>query len=464
MALSDVRRGLPSVDAVLRHAALDDVRAEFTPAVVAALVREILGNLRRDATGLEYGDLGLDALASQAAAEAGRRWRAEPRTVINATGVILHTNLGRAPLSAAAAAAGFAAASAYSDLEFDLVAGARGSRHTHLTALLQALTGAEDAIAVNNTAAALVLVLSALARRREVVVSRGQAVEIGGGFRIPTIMRESGARLVEVGTTNKTRLDDYAEATTEKTGGVLYVHSSNFRIVGFTSAVPLAALAGLTRERGVPLIADVGSGALRDLRPYGLAAEPVVGESVAAGADLVLFSGDKLLGGPQSGIIVGRADLVKRLRAHPLMRVLRLDKVTIAMLNATLLHYMRGEEERAVPVWTMIAARQEDLEARARRWCAALEPVAGLQIAVEPCAATVGGGSLPGETLPSAALTLRAERRPSAWASAMAVRLRVGTTPLAARVEHDRVKLDARTVLPAQDDLLLDAVKKAIEG
>ncbi len=462
--LSDVRRGLPSVDAVLRHAVLGDVRAEFAPAVVAALVREVLGDVRRDAAGSGTSDLGLAMLAARVAAEAERRWRPEPRTVVNATGVILHTNLGRAPISTAAAAAGFKAATAYSDLEFDLDAGARGSRHTHLTALLQALTGAEDAVAVNNTAAALVLVLSALARRREVVVSRGQAVEIGGGFRIPTIMRESGARLVEVGTTNKTRLDDYAEATTEKTGGVLYVHSSNFRIVGFTSEVALADLADLTRERGVPLIADVGSGALRDLRAYGLAAEPVVGESVAAGADLVLFSGDKLLGGPQAGIIVGRADLIKRLRAHPLMRVLRLDKVAIAMLNATLLHYMRGEEERVVPVWTMIAARQEDLEARARRWCAALRPVEGIQMAVELCAATVGGGSLPGETLPSAALTLRAEHRPSAWASVAATRLRKGTTPVVARVERDRVLLDARTVLPTQDDLLLDAVEKAIEG
>jgi len=322
------------------------------------------------------------------------------------------------------------------------------------------VTGAEDGIAVNNTAGALVLALAALCRRRETIVSRGQAVEIGGGFRIPVIMREGGTRLVEVGTTNRTRLGDYAEALSPRTGALLHVHSSNFRIVGFTEEVGLAPLAALAHEHGLPLIADVGSGALRDVRPYGLAAEPLVQDSVAAGADLVLFSGDKLLGGPQAGIVVGRSAYLDRLRAHPLMRALRLDKVTIALLSATLLHYIRGEEEREAPVWRMIAARPAELETRARGWLARLpaDAASGVLVSVEAVRSTVGGGSLPGETQPSFALTLRAARRPASWASATAAALRRRDLPVVARVEGDRVILDARTVLPEQDDDLLAAL------
>ncbi len=461
----DTRRALPSVDALLRHPLVLPLLETYARPAVVALVRRTLDAARGEVANHAASDgmpPTLDALAERVARAAGDRWRVAPRTVINATGVILHTNLGRAPLSKAAAAAGLAAATGYSALEFDLASGKRGSRNDHLSRLLADVTGAEDGIAVNNTAGALVLALAALCRRRETVVSRGQAVEIGGGFRIPVIMRESGARLVEVGTTNRTRLDDYAEALSPRTGALLHVHSSNFRIVGFTEEVGLAPLASLAHEHGLPLIADVGSGALRDVRPYGLAAEPLVQDSVAAGADLALFSGDKLLGGPQAGIVVGRSTFLARLRAHPLMRALRLDKVAIAQLSATLLHYIRGEEEREAPVWRMIAARPAALEARARGWLACSPAVPGVLAEVEPVASTVGGGSLPGETQPSFALTLRAARRSAAWASATAAALRGCDLPVVARVEGDRVILDARTVLPEQDDDLLKALRQIL--
>jgi len=463
----DTRRALPSVDALLRHPSVLPLLEAYARPAVTDLVRRTLDAVRRDVVDHPVSDTALptpDVLARRIAREAGDRWRVAPRAVINATGVILHTNLGRAPLSTAAAAAGLAVATGYSALEFDLPGGKRGSRNDHLSRLLADVTGAEDGIAVNNTAGALVLALAALCRRRETIVSRGQAVEIGGGFRIPVIMREGGTRLVEVGTTNRTRLGDYAEALSPRTGALLHVHSSNFRIVGFTEEVGLAPLAALAHEHGLPLIADVGSGALRDVRPYGLAAEPLVQDSVAAGADLVLFSGDKLLGGPQAGIVVGRSAYLDRLRAHPLMRALRLDKVTIALLSATLLHYIRGEEEREAPVWRMIAARPAELETRARGWLARLpaDAASGVLVSVEAVRSTVGGGSLPGETQPSFALTMRATRRPAAWASATAAALRRRDLPVVARVEGDRVILDARTVLPEQDDDLLAALCEVI--
>ena len=457
----DARRGLPSVDAVLRQPALRPLLAAYARAAVTGLVRDMLAAARAAAAATP---VTIEQLAERVVAAAGERWRVGPRPVINATGVVLHTNLGRAPLSRAATDAALAVASGYSALEFDLQSGKRGSRHDHLAGLLREVTGAEDGIAVNNTAAALVLALAALCRRREVVVSRGQAVEIGGGFRIPDIMRQGGATLVEVGTTNRTRLSDYAEALNERTGAILRVHSSNFRIVGFTESVPVERLAPLARAHGVPLIDDVGSGALLDVRRYGLAPEPLAQDSVAAGADLTLFSGDKLLGGPQAGVVVGRAEYVARLRKHPLMRALRPDKVTIALLAATLLHYVRGEAEREIPVWRMIAARPGALDARARAWLRQLSEIDGVVAAVEPVESTIGGGSLPGETLPSYALTLRAARRPAAWASSMAAALRVGEPSVVARVDDNRLVLDPRTVQPDEDERLVTALNVALTG
>jgi L-seryl-tRNA(Ser) seleniumtransferase len=377
------------------------------------------------------------------------------RPVINATGVIIHTNLGRAPLSEDAIEAMVSVSHGYSNLEFNLEAGERGSRASHLEAALRQLTGAEAVVAVNNNAAALLLVLSVLCVEREVIISRGQAVEIGGGFRIPDVMREAGVRLVEVGTTNRTYLRDYEGAISERTAAVMRVHASNFRIVGFTESPPLQGMARVAHEHGALLFDDIGSGCLLDPRPYGLTKEPTVQESVAAGADLTLFSGDKLLGGPQAGIIAGRAPLIDQLKLHPLMRALRLDKAAIAGLHATLLHYLRGEAIEKVPVWRMISMPLPAIDGRAQHWAQAIGPIAR----IVDGRSMVGGGSLPEESLPT---KLMAIERDAAWVSGLARRLRADQLPVVARIERDKLLFDPRTVLPEQDEALLMAVKSAL--
>ncbi|GAB4195617.1 MAG: L-seryl-tRNA(Sec) selenium transferase [Roseiflexaceae bacterium] len=375
------------------------------------------------------------------------------RPVINATGVIIQTNLGRAPLSEAALAAMRVVGAGYSNLEYDLAAGARGSRAVHVAELLRRLTGAEAALAVNNNAAAIYLALLALAVGREVVISRGQAVEIGGGFRIPDVLRQSGATLVEVGTTNRTYARDYEAALNEHTALLMRIHTSNFRLTGFVHETALADLVAVGRVRGVAVLDDLGSGTLLPTAPYGLAPEPTVQESVAAGADLITFSGDKLLGGPQAGLIVGRADLVARLKQHPLARALRVDKTTLAALEATLLAYLHGRATEEIPVWRMISAPVEQLHARAERLAAQI----GAEAEVLPCTSAVGGGSLPGETLPSSAVAL-----PPGPPDALAARLRAGEPPVVARIADGRLLLDLRTVLEEQEQALLACVLSAI--
>ena len=368
--------------------------------------------------------------------------------VINASGVILHTNMGRAPLSPATLAAMSEIGAGYSNLEFDLLAGERGSRYVHAERLLCRLTGAEAALVANNNAGALLLILIALAQGREVIISRGQLVEIGGGFRIPEVMAQSGARLVEVGTTNRSYLRDYESAIAEQTALLLRVHSSNFRVVGFTHEVELAELITLGRERHLIVADDLGSGALLDTSVYGLAHEPMVQESIAAGADLVCFSGDKLLGGPQAGLIVGKKALVERLKRHPLMRALRVDKTTLAGIQANLLHYLKGEALREIPIWRMIAQPLNEIEARAASLAARLGE-AGIAAEIINGASTVGGGSLPGETLPTRLLALRADSP-----DALAAKLRAGRPPVVARIQDDLLLFDLRTVLPEQDETL----------
>ena len=399
----------------------------------------------------------LDLLVSRATARLARDLAPSLRPVINAGGVIIQTNLGRAPLSAAALAAMARVGAGYSNLEYDLEAGARGSRSVHLESLLRRLSGAEAALAVNNNAAAIYLALSALAVGREVIVSRGQAVEIGGGFRIPDVLRQSGAALVEVGTTNRTYASDYAQAISARTALLLRVHTSNFRLVGFVHETGLAELAELGRARGVPLLDDLGSGTLLPTAPYGLAAEPTVPESVAAGADLVTFSGDKLLGGPQAGLIVGKQDLVDQLKRHPLARALRLDKTSIAGLEATLLSYLRGRATEEIPVWRMIAAPLGGLRARAESLARRLADT-GADAVVADCASAVGGGSLPGATLPSAGVALAPGPR---GADDLGRRLRTGQPAVVARVAEGRVVFDLRTVLPEQDETLAQAILAA---
>jgi L-seryl-tRNA(Ser) seleniumtransferase len=380
-----------------------------------------------------------------------------PHRVINATGVIIHTNLGRAPLSKAASAAAVMAARGYSDLELDITTGRRGSRQAHLQSLVRALTGAEAALVVNNNAAAVLLGLSALAAGKEVIVSRGEAVEIGGGFRIPDVLKQSGATLVDVGTTNRTYVRDYEDAITGDTGAFVKAHASNFRVEGFTASVETEELVELGRRRGIPVLHDVGSGCLLSSEKYGLAHEPTPQESVAAGVGLTFFSGDKLLGGPQAGIIVGEQGLVQKLERHPLARAIRIDKLSLASLTATLVHYLKQEAEREIPIWRMISAPPEAVKQRARFWQATLEA----PTAVRPTRSAIGGGSLPGETLPSWALAVTCAGIEGGAEEVMR-RLRAGNPPVIARIEDDQVLLDPRTVPPEEDNALLKGLALAL--
>jgi L-seryl-tRNA(Ser) seleniumtransferase len=451
---ADPRRALPSVDRLLASQSLQPLIAEHGRALVTDEARAVLVAARGQCEGREAVP-DAAALAADVERQVAGLVRGTLFPVINATGVVVHTNLGRAPLSPAARQAMDMIAAGYSNLEYDLEAGARGSRHRHAETLLCRLTGAEAALVVNNNAGAVLLALAALAKGREVIVSRGQLVEIGGGFRIPDVMRQSGARLVEVGTTNKTHLGDFREALSHKTALLLRVHSSNFKQIGFTAEATLQEMVALGQESGVPVLDDLGSGSLLDTTRYGLAPEPMVQQSVAVGADLTTFSGDKLLGGPQAGLIVGREASVARLRRHPLARALRVDKGTLAALQATLLHYVRGEAEQEVPVWRMIAFPLEALSARAADWAAAMHSH-GISATVVPAASTVGGGSLPGETLPTRALAL-AHPSPDALAAA----LRAGDPPVIARISERQLILDPRTVPTQADDLLLRALVAA---
>jgi L-seryl-tRNA(Ser) seleniumtransferase len=358
-------------------------------------------------------------------------------------------------LSDEAVAAMDTASRGYSTLEFDLETGERGSRTVHVEELLCRLTGAEAALAVNNNAGAVLLGLSALASGRDVVISRGQLVEIGGGFRIPEIMAESGANLVEVGTTNRTYLADYEAAITDRTAAVLRVHSSNFRIVGFSASPSLEELVRLARERRLLLLDDLGSGCLLDTVQFGLGKEPTVQESLDAGADLVFFSGDKLLGGPQAGVVAGRKELVSLLKRRPLARALRLDKAALASMQATLIHYVKGEALQKIPIWRMIAMAKAQIEERATRWADTL----GSPAAVMEGRSMVGGGSLPEESLPTALLALPGD---SLDLDALSRRLRLVKPPVIARIERDRLLLDPRTVDPRDDDTLISTLKSAL--
>jgi len=459
--MSDALRQLPSVNQLLQAPGLQTLRDEHGHEATVDAIRAVL-----DATRRAIRD-GADAPSREALVEAVRDHFAVQRLgylqpVINATGVIIHTNLGRAPLSQATLEAIHAMASSYSNLEFDLSAGERGGRGAAVERLLTRLTGAEAALAVNNNASAVLLALTALLTGRGVVISRGQLVEIGGGFRVPDVMHQSGARLVEVGTTNRTHLRDYRQAIEnhDDVAALLRAHRSNFRLVGFTTEPTLEEMAALAHANGLIVMDDLGSGALLDTAAYGLAHEPTVQESVAAGADVVCFSGDKLLGGPQAGLIVGRADLIARVRRHPWARAVRMDKIALAGLQATLLHYTKGEAEEHVPVWQMISRPAADVQRQARRWARRLRAMA-LPAAVSAGHSTVGGGSLPGETLPTHLVTL-AVASSDASPDALAERLRRGVPPVITRIEDDRLVLDPRTVLPGQERTLLEAIREAV--
>ncbi|HYE88760.1 MAG TPA: L-seryl-tRNA(Sec) selenium transferase, partial [Vicinamibacterales bacterium] len=387
-----------------------------------------------------------DAIEAYAAGALTTQSRGSLRPVINATGVVIHTNLGRAPLARTAVERAVSIATGYSNLEYDLETGARGSRTVHAEALLTAITGAEAAVVVNNNAAATLLIVAALAAGREAVISRGELVEIGGGFRVPDVMRQSGASLREVGTTNRTRAADYSAAVSPATAMLLRVHPSNFRIEGFTERPALSELVGIGRAMQVPVVEDIGSGCLlEDLHD-----EPSVQRSIAAGVDLVCFSGDKLLGGPQAGIIIGRKALVDRLRSHPLMRAIRADKMTLALLEATLAEYRAGRAGQTIPVQQMLHASTESIEERAQALAVQLA-ARGWQVGLLNGSSAVGGGSAPGLELPTVLLSLG---RDGESADGLERRLRSLEPPIIARIERDRVLLDLRTVLPEQDEIL----------
>ncbi|MGH7904036.1 MAG: L-seryl-tRNA(Sec) selenium transferase [Candidatus Dormibacteraceae bacterium] len=433
---------LPGVGRLVNEPAYAGLRERFPHALLVDAIRDQLEVERHDG-----------AVADEdRAALVERRLRAwaEPGLVrvINATGVVLHTNLGRAPLSTAAARAAAEIGQGYSNLELDLSTGRRGERRTHISALLRRLTGAEAALAVNNNAAAVLLSLTALCRRREVIVSRGQLVEIGGSFRMPDVMRLSGARLVEVGTTNRTRAADYEAAITERTGALLRVHTSNFRVTGFTESASLAEMAALARARGLLVIDDVGSGALDEV-----AGEPSVAESLAH-ADVVLFSADKLLGGPQAGIALGSREPISKMARHPLARAVRVDKMTLAALEATIRERRLG---RALdqPVARMLSATPAELRRRAAWWGVKLAD-RGVETVLVEAESTAGGGSMPERGLPTVLLGLLGP------ASRLVRALRGGVPPVIARVEAEMCCLDPRTVLGGEDDPLLDAVEAAV--
>ncbi len=451
MPKSDLSQ-LPSVDQVLKSRTAAELIAAYGRPLCLEAIRQTLNEVRdqfpTDRTIPSKGVLLNRAQALLAS------WTAPTlQAVINASGVVLHTNLGRAPLSQEAIFAMTAAAQSYSNLEYDLDTGKRGSRLLHAEDLLVRLTGAEAALVVNNAASAVMLMLKTLANRRRVAIARSQLVEIGGGFRIPDVMKQSGAILVEVGATNRVYVSDYEKAIEEQPIYTLMrVHRSNFDIVGFTAEPTLEELAQLARQHELPLVDDLGSGALLDTARFGLRHEPTVQESLDAGADLVCFSGDKLLGGPQAGVILGRADLVAKLKRHPLARAIRADKLCLAALSATLLHYLKDEAEREIPIWRMIATEPKLVRARAENWAEQLET--GVVI---PGESTVGGGSLPGETLPTFLLALD-----SAHPNRLLDSLRAAHPPIIARLQEDQVILDPRTVLPEQEGALLVGLQNAL--
>jgi L-seryl-tRNA(Ser) seleniumtransferase len=464
MDTKSLLRSLPKTDELLKRDDLAALALTLPRAVVTDAVRDAVEAVRaRVLAGVDaaFDD---DSIAADAVGIAQRRMQQSLRPLVNATGIIVHTNLGRSRLSGEALRAVVEVAGNYSTLEYDVGTGERGSRHDHVERLICELTGAEAALAVNNNAAAVLLAIAGLAKGKEAIVSRGQQVEIGGSFRIPDVMRQSGAKMVEVGATNKTHLADYENAITPKTGLLLKVHSSNFRVVGFTEEVSLAELVALGAKHGVPVYEDQGSGVLLDLAPYGLPDEPTVRSSIEAGVDIVSVSGDKLLGGPQAGIIAGRKAVVDRLKKHPLARALRLDKMTLAALEATLRLYLDPERAlREVPTLRMLTESPESVAARARTLVDRIVAATGeaFWVAAMPDVSRAGGGALPLADIPTTIVTL-APRTMSA--NDLEAALRLGNPTIIARIRDDRVVLDPRTLADHETDLVVARLAEIAAG
>ena len=446
-------RQLPSISKLLETTAGQNLSTQFGAELTTETLRQTLTTVRQ--TILNHDQTILPTLAEilqDAQRQLTQQTSSTLHDVINATGIIIHTNLGRATLSQDAQQAISAAAANYTNLEFDIPSGKRGKRDSHAEHLVQQVTGAESALFVNNTAAAVMMMLSTFCQGKEVIISRGQLVEIGGGFRVPDVMAQSGAIIREVGTTNRTHLRDYANAINENTAAIMLAHHSNFRIIGFTTEPPIHEIAQLAKQHNIPLIYDQGSGCLLDTANYGLIHEPTVQEGVEAGCDLIAFSGDKLLGGPQAGIICGRTDLVQTLKRHPLARALRPDKLCLAGLAATLSHYAKNEAEQAVPIWRMTAMTLAEIETRATNWVQYLQRE-GISAAVQDSTSAVGGGSLPGTTLPTKVVAISHPK-----VEQLAANLRQTSPHIIGRIQENQLLLDPRTVFPTQEDALLSAL------
>lgn len=460
--MSNPFRDLPSMTKLLDAPALAAVRGRHSHATITAAARSALDSLRAKLASGEELKVSVDTLATEIVAALDSAALPAIRPVINATGVVLHTNLGRSPIQEEAARAAYEAARGYLNLELDLATGKRTNRQGTLRAGLKAITGAESATAVNNCAAATVIALRAAAAGKEVIVSRGQLVEIGGSFRIPEVMAVSGAILREVGTTNITRLSDYERAIGPNTVALMRVHASNYRVRGYTKSVELAQLVELGRKHNLLVIDDAGSGQAIDLTPFGLPGEPLVSASIATGADLVLFSGDKLLGGPQCGILAGKAELIQKIEKDPLMRAFRLDKMTLAALEATLRLYRDPAKAiREVPTLRMLTTPQAELKKRCDAFAEWLRAIPGVTVGVREDVAYVGGGSLPDIGVPTVVLAVSAERISE---GELATRLRTGTQAVVGRVQDGRVLLDLRCVFERQEEELLEAVRVAVQG
>jgi L-seryl-tRNA(Ser) seleniumtransferase len=449
-------RRLPGVDTVISDERIARLAARYPHDLLVNLVREQLEKARELISSGNQSP-SLDDIVQSVSTQLDKLENPVLRPVINATGIVIHTNLGRAPLSKETIAAMDTVSRDYSNLEFDLSTGRRGSRYVHIEDLLCRLSGAEAGMIVNNNASAVLLTLSAIAKRKEVIVSRGEAVEIGGSFRIPDVMRQSGARLVEVGTTNRTYIDDFREAITPSTAALMRVHSSNFQVIGFTHTVTLEEMTELGQQANLPVLDDLGSGCFLDTSEYNLAPEPMVQQSVSAGIGIACFSGDKLLGGPQAGIIVGKKKLVDKLKKHPLARAVRTDKTRIAGLAATLLHYLRGEAVGKIPIWRMIAASPDEIASRAVAWAEAF----GKKAEVIDGESMVGGGSLPGSTLPTRLVAIGRNGAMSASAvQALARKLRNSREiPVIGRISDDVLLLDPRSVLPEEDEIVINILR-----
>lgn len=461
-------RQIPKVDELLKLQGIENLTAVYPREVVVEAIRKTLDKIRQSILDGRAAERDTESWNSPEGIEemvvsaVERMARPNLRRVINATGVVLHTNLGRAVLSPAAFEAVFMAASGYTNLELNLESGKRGSRYAPVEGVLSSLTGAQSSLVVNNNAAAVLLALGTLARGREVIVSRGQLVEIGGSFRIPEVMEQSGAVLREVGATNKTYPEDYRRAINERTALLLHVHTSNYRIVGFTRETTVEELVALGKEAGIPVMSDLGSGSLLNMDRLGLPAEPTVQQTVAAGADVVTFSGDKLLGGPQAGIIVGNKDLLDRMKKNPLTRALRIDKMTVAALEATLREYLDpGAAAQNIPALRMISASPEHLQARAEDLSLLLKDAAGerAEISVEKEQSAVGGGAMPTADLPTWLVSVK----PANMAvEDLAGRLREGSPAVMGRIRDHRLLLDVRTLLKDEDIILAGAVAIAL--